>query len=67
MPRRAVLAAVAVAALLGGATAPALAATAGPTDPTHLCVLTSYDPTTGHREGVCVWLPVGGPPGAAQH
>ena len=54
--------AVAAAVLLGGSAAPALAdgvvTTGGAGDPIYVCVLTDYDPATGQRNGVCVWLPV---------
>lgn len=59
MSRRAVLATLTAATLLGGAAAPALATTI--TDPSVFCVLTDYDPKTGQREGFCVWVPVDPP------
>ena len=59
MSRRLVLAAACAAVLAGGAAAPALAAVTA--DPTIVCVLTSHDPKTGQRDGVCVWVPVDSP------
>jgi hypothetical protein len=61
MPRRAVLTLAAGAVLLGGAVTPALAAPPDPFEPSQHCVLTQYDPGTGERVGVCVWLPLGSP------
>ncbi len=61
MSRRAVLT-TAAALVIGGSAVPALAgglASATPgEDRTHVCVLTQYDPKTGKRDGVCVWVPV---------
>jgi hypothetical protein len=59
MSRRVFLASVAAALVVGGLAVPAVAAQAG--DPTTVCVLTKYDPDTGSREGVCVWVPVSPP------
>lgn len=65
MPRRAVVATISVALLLGGAVAPAAAATAATHEPGQVCVLTDYDPQTGERTGFCVWVPIGPPFSAA--
>ncbi len=55
MPRRALIAAVTAALVVGGGVAPAVAAAL---EPGQVCVLTDYDPSTGKRTGLCVWLPV---------
>ena len=60
--RRAVL--VAVALVVAGGAAPALAGTAeqgASRGTSSFCVLTDYDPATGQRHGVCVWVPVDPP------
>lgn len=60
MSRRAVLAATTATLVLGGLAAPALAGPSDAGESSKVCVITHYDPNTGHREGVCVWVPTGG-------
>ena len=55
MPRRAVIAAVTAALVVGGGVAPAVAAAL---EPSQVCLITDRDPQTGKRTGFCVWVPV---------
>jgi hypothetical protein len=59
MSRTTVVATLAGALLVGGLSAPALADPYVPfTDKdTTVCVLT--EPSSGAREGICVWVPIG--------
>jgi hypothetical protein len=62
MSRRTVVAALAGTMLLAGLSAPAMAGPAASSDEDETVICLRTDSTSGKRDGICVWAPIGIPP-----